>query len=67
MAEWRHISPSITGHELRALGLPPGPVYKRILKRLRDEWLDGNVSTLQEEKQLLKKLTREEMEDHSGG
>jgi tRNA nucleotidyltransferase (CCA-adding enzyme) len=31
MTEWRHVRPRITGDDLRALGLPPGPVYTRIL------------------------------------
>ncbi|MEW6406290.1 MAG: CBS domain-containing protein, partial [Chloroflexota bacterium] len=56
--KWRSISPHTTGHELRSLGLPPGPIYKQILDDLRNAWLDGEVTTAKEERRLLKKLIR---------
>ena len=43
MAEWRHVRPTLTGDDLRALGLPPGPVYTRILDTLLSARLDGKV------------------------
>ncbi len=43
MAEWRHVRPVLTGDDLRALGLPPGPLYTHILDRLLDARLDGEV------------------------
>ena len=43
MAEWRHVRPALTGDDLRALGLPPGPLYTRILGRLLEARLDGEV------------------------
>jgi len=43
MAEWRHVRPALTGDDLRALGLPPGPIYTRILDRLLAARLDGEV------------------------
>ena len=43
MAEWRHVRPALTGDDLRALGLPPGPVYTRILDTLLSARLDGKV------------------------
>ncbi len=53
---WRHIYPSITGDDLKARGLPPGPKFKHILTRLRSAWLDGEVSTPKEEEFLLESL-----------
>jgi tRNA nucleotidyltransferase (CCA-adding enzyme) len=44
------------GHTLKALGLPPGPVYRQVLARLRAAWLDGQVESPQEEELLLKKI-----------
>jgi tRNA nucleotidyltransferase (CCA-adding enzyme) len=44
MAEWRHVRPALTGDDLRALGLPPGPVYTRILDALLAARLDGEVT-----------------------
>jgi tRNA nucleotidyltransferase (CCA-adding enzyme) len=44
------------GHSLRALGLEPGPQYRRILERLRAAWLDGEVSSAEQEDALLRIL-----------
>jgi len=54
---WDHITPYTTGDELRAQGLPPGPAYRQILDALRGAWLDGEISTHEEEKLLLEGLT----------
>lgn len=59
-ARWRHVTPTIDGHALRARGLPPGPIYRRILSTLRDAWLDGTISTPAQERQLLERLLAEE-------
>jgi tRNA nucleotidyltransferase (CCA-adding enzyme) len=53
---WRYIKPKTTGHDLKELGLSPGPEYKNILGRLRDAWLDGDVKSEKEEIDLLEKL-----------
>ena len=37
----RRIRPEVTGSDLRRLGVPPGPVYGHILRRLREARLDG--------------------------
>ncbi len=47
----------LTGADLKALGLKPGPQFKRILDRLRDARLDGEVENEADERRLLKKLT----------
>lgn len=51
-----NISPRIDGHYLRALGVPPGPIYGEILERVRDAVLDGQVNTLEEEQALARRL-----------
>jgi len=56
---WRMVMPTISGHDLRSSGLPPGPIYKEVLKSLRDAWLNGRVSNAQEESALLRELVRE--------
>ena len=53
---WRNMRPLANGHDLLALGLPPGPVYKQLLGRLRDAWLDGEVDSPAAERALLDKL-----------
>lgn len=55
---WRHVRPKTTGHDLKERGLSPGPAYKSILQRLRAAWLDGEVSTVEEELSLLDKLIK---------
>lgn len=56
METWRHVKPKTTGHTLKKLGLEPGPRYQKILRLLRDAWLDGEVTSEEEEKYLLEKL-----------
>jgi tRNA nucleotidyltransferase (CCA-adding enzyme) len=41
LRRWRAIRPEVGGADLRRLGIPPGPIYGAILKRLRDLRLDG--------------------------
>jgi len=58
-SKWRKITPIMSGHDLRAKGVPPGPVYKEVLLALRNAWLDGEVGSLTEEAVLLNKLLTE--------
>jgi tRNA nucleotidyltransferase (CCA-adding enzyme) len=53
---WRHQQPKTNGDRLRAIGLPPGPEYKNILKTLKDAWLDGRIHTPEGEDELLNQL-----------
>lgn len=56
LSEWRFVSPITTGDTLRDLGLPPSPVYRKILMTLRAAWLDGLIVNSEEEVELLQKL-----------
>ncbi|PIX86380.1 MAG: hypothetical protein COZ32_03700, partial [Nitrospirae bacterium CG_4_10_14_3_um_filter_53_41] len=51
----RNIKPELTGQEIRKLGFKPGPIYQRILNRLMDARLDGQVKTKEEEIRLIRK------------
>jgi tRNA nucleotidyltransferase (CCA-adding enzyme) len=53
---WRQVAPQTDGNILRQLGLPPGPIYRQILKTLRNAWLDGTIDSSEAEKSLLEKL-----------
>lgn len=53
---WRHIHPVTDGHTLRAMGVSPGPAYRRILWALRAAWLDGEIHSPEEERRLLEQL-----------
>jgi tRNA nucleotidyltransferase (CCA-adding enzyme) len=59
LVEWRNVEPTINGDEIRARGLPPGPIYGRILDTLRSAWLDGEISSRGEERLLFEKLLKE--------
>ncbi len=53
---WRHVRPFTTGADLKRRGLPPGPLYRKVLGALRDAHLDGEISTREEEAARLEQL-----------
>lgn len=54
-----HVHPVTTGHDLRDLGLKPGPAYRAILGQLRTARLDGQVQTDADERALAAHLAAE--------
>lgn len=58
LTTYPHVKPSLTGTDLKALGLKPGPIYKKILDRLLDARLNGEVKTEAGERELVKKLAK---------
>jgi len=50
LQQLRWVRPHITGDYLKARGVPPGPVYRRILDRLLYARLDGDIRTASEER-----------------
>ncbi len=54
--KYKHLRPSVTGNDLIAMGLKPGPAFRRILDQIRDAKLNGEVETVQQEKELARKL-----------
>ncbi len=56
LTKWQNVKPTISGHDLKARGLQPGPRYAEILRQLRAARLDGDVKSDQEENLLLDKL-----------
>ncbi len=56
LSEWRYVVPTVDGDTLRAFNLPPGPAYRHILWTLKSAWLDGVISTAEEEEALLHEL-----------
>jgi len=49
MTKWKKIKPITNGHKLREMGIPPGPIYNKLLNQLRSAWIDGIISTPEEE------------------
>jgi tRNA nucleotidyltransferase (CCA-adding enzyme) len=62
LSGWRYVKPKTTGHDLKKRGIPPGPKYAEILRRLRAAWLDGEVKNKEEELIMLANLIRPEHE-----
>jgi tRNA nucleotidyltransferase (CCA-adding enzyme) len=48
----RYVNPTLTGEDLKKLGVPEGPKIKEILELLREARLDGKVSTRKEEEEM---------------
>lgn len=55
---WRKISPTIDGNALRSLGIPPGPVYRQILSALKEGWLDGRITSPEQERAILDEMLK---------
>ncbi len=56
LTTYRHVKPSLTGRDLQAMGLKPGPLYRNILDALLAARLNGEVNTEAEERELAKRL-----------
>ena len=53
---YRHIRTALSGDDLKALGLRPGPLFGRLLGALLDARLDGRVKTREQEEVLVRRL-----------
>lgn len=51
---WRNINPTISGDSLKTFGIPPGPIYRKILQEIRIAWINGDIHNQQEEQKFLK-------------
>lgn len=54
--EWQYIQPTISGRDIIEMGVKPGPAIGKMLRKLRQIWLDGEIQTAGEEQQLLAQL-----------
>lgn len=58
LSKWRYLQPATTGDDLKTRGVPPGPQYRDILRRLRAARVDGEVRSDEEEFRLLESLLK---------
>lgn len=56
VSRWRHVQPTVDGYALLSMGLQPGPAYRQILWSLRAAWLDGKISSSEQETALLEQM-----------
>lgn len=54
----QHVKPILTGEDLKAMGLKPGPQFKKILGALLDARLNGEVETETDERALVSQLAK---------
>jgi len=54
------VKAEINGHDLKAMGIKPGPVYKSILSELYKSRLDGSITSKEEEIAFVYKLLKED-------
>jgi tRNA nucleotidyltransferase (CCA-adding enzyme) len=53
---WRHIAPSMDGHDLMAMGMAPGPALGEVLELLLAARLDGKTASESEDRALARRL-----------
>jgi tRNA nucleotidyltransferase (CCA-adding enzyme) len=54
---YRYVKPQLSGHDLRAMGLTPGPLFRKLLDRLLEARLNGEVMNATEERAFVQRLT----------
>ncbi|MBU0515456.1 MAG: prohead protease, partial [Proteobacteria bacterium] len=60
----RHVSPELTGEDLKAMGLTPGPLFSTILDHLLDARLNMEVKTRADEIDLVREHYLTDARDH---
>jgi tRNA nucleotidyltransferase (CCA-adding enzyme) len=58
LTTYRQVTPSLTGADLKAMGLKPGPQYKRILSQLLDARLNGEITSDVAEREMAAHLVK---------
>ncbi|MCL4457476.1 MAG: CBS domain-containing protein [Nitrospirae bacterium] len=58
LLELRNVKPLLKGSDLKKLGIPPGPEYSKILKKILDEKLMKRLQTKEEEIEFVKRMIR---------
>ena len=53
----RNVKVTLSGDDLKNMGIPPGPRYKKILSRLLDAKLDGKVKNREDEIEFVRKMS----------
>lgn len=58
LSKWQYIDIITDGGILKSMGIPPGPIYSRVLTTLRAARLDGKINSDEEEQALLQQMVR---------
>jgi hypothetical protein len=60
LSTWKALKPVTNGEALEQMDVPFGPHRGEILWRLRAAWLDGEVTSEEDEMRLVEEMTKEE-------
>jgi len=58
LSTYRYVKPILAGTDLSAMGLKPGPIYRKVLDQLLDARLNGDIRTEADERELVNKLAK---------
>ena len=58
LEKYHSVRVSLSGHDLKALGIMPGPRYQRILRGLLDAKLDGTIRTREDELKFVSRISK---------
>src|SRR5208337_4644750 len=56
LLELRDVKPLVKGGDLKKIGIPPGPVYSDVFRKIVDEKLMGRLATREEELTFVKNI-----------
>ena len=59
LSEWSTVRAELDGDDLRALDIPPGPVYREIMRSIRDARLDGAIRSRADEESMARMLAEQ--------
>jgi tRNA nucleotidyltransferase (CCA-adding enzyme) len=59
LTDLRDIRPVLKGVDLKKIGVPPGPVYSEIFRKILDEKIMGRLATKEEEIKFVKRMYKE--------
>ena len=58
LTTYQRVKTALTGADLKAMGLKPGPKFRKILDRLLDARLNGEVTSESDERALVKRIAK---------
>lgn len=63
---WRQMQPLTNGNDLQKMGIARGPVYRWILESLKAAWIDGHITSKDEEDRFLADLIKSSKQMEAG-